>query len=503
MKKKYILPALLLAMTGLTSCFDDESTYADHKLTDIEIEENVQEKYTVESYVGKHLDIPLTIKGGFKPEELTYRWMLIDNLKDFKGDEYEAELISTDKDLHYEVNLKPGTYTVTCEITSVEHGYFHSLKATLIVETSFSMGFYILKESAGGDTELDFYNPKTSALGADILASTGNELKGKPRSLSLTYNQCYVNEDGEADEASMVHVTSESGEYKAFRTLDFRATLNRDNMLYEPMADNEYVLGLYRGTLMNFLVTNLGIRGTYSYDTMASKGYYGTVSGTGGSTFTTGDGNTHYMWDETNHHLYTFDANGGIAELDPVQTGLTDYECLSAGINDPNGTAVYLFRDQATGGKVLYQLSDTDVREKHAVDPASHLAQGDLYTTNAKQAAIIYVVDGGKLYAHSLLDHTELEYQLQGLPAGTPITYLSNQYYYVSDTESNKPYKEDEFDYLIVGSQQGNRYTLYMYETLGGQPKGTPVRVVEGEGTFKCIRFLGRKGIAGYFPYTD
>lgn len=496
--KKYILPALLLFMAGVSSCIEDESSYADNKLNDIQIEDNFQETYRVESFAGQFLDIPLTIGGGYQGDELTFEWKLFDPVKDGLEEGYEAELISTDKDLHYEVNLKPGTYTVTCQATSKEYGYASSFETTLITSTPFSQGFYILKETAESNTELDFFNVEKGNLRNNLLQDTGNEMKGKPKALSMSYESCYVNEDDEQDGANVIHVSTETGEYKGMRSTDMRCIFTRENLCYDVMAEDEHVIGMYRGSLNNWLITNQGFRATYTNDIMPSKGYYGTVSGEGASTFFTSDagGNRHYLWDETNHHLISLDFSGGISELEPAQDNLTDYECVSAGPNAAAGVITYLFVDKAKGRKVLYQLSDIDVKEKFEVDVESHLHKGNAYTTSANQAAIVYVLDNNKLYAHSLQDHSEMEYKLKGLPAGTVITYISNQYFSIGE-------EAEDFDYLVVGSQNGDQYKFYMYETLGGQPNGEPVKVIEGEGKFKCIRYLGRRCKPVHYPYTD
>ena len=47
---------------------------------------------------------------------------------------------------------------------------------------------------------------------------------------------------------------------------------------------------------------------------------------------------------------------------------------------------------------------------------------------------------------------------------------------------------DSDFDYLIVGTQQGNHYKLYMYDTVGGAPTGNAIMVAEGEGIIKSVR---------------
>ena len=46
------------------------------------------------------------------------------------------------------------------------------------------------------------------------------------------------------------------------------------------------------------------------------------------------------------------------------------------------------------------------------------------------------------------------------------------------------------FNYLIVGTQSGNTYKLYVYDTNGGAPVGQPIKVVQGTGKVRKVRYL-------------
>ena len=60
------------------------------------------------------------------------------------------------------------------------------------------------------------------------------------------------------------------------------------------------------------------------------------------------------------------------------------------------------------------------------------------------------------------------------LPAGT-VTYMANLFY------------ETAFDYLVIGVQNGGKYTVAMYEMQGGQPFGEPKHTFEGTGILKKL----------------
>lgn len=76
------------------------------------------------------------------------------------------------------MELKIGTYTVVCEVTNKETGYFNLTEFSLKVTSAFSEGFYILKETTDGNTDMDFYNDrqKTVIPGRDCF-STGRSTK--------------------------------------------------------------------------------------------------------------------------------------------------------------------------------------------------------------------------------------------------------------------------------------------------------------------------------------
>ena len=103
------------------------------------------------------------------------------------------------------------------------------------------------------------------------------------------------------------------------------------------------------------------------------------------------------------------------------------------------------------------------------------------------------------------MSNDEREFPLPGIPAGEDITYLTNQYFYLSevygyDTSFN-------FDDLIVGTQTGNTYKLYFYSASkdmnGGRPIADPSRVITGTGQVKAVRFLVSMSVRGSDHYSD
>ena len=52
------------------------------------------------------------------------------------------------------------------------------------------------------------------------------------------------------------------------------------------------------------------------------------------------------------------------------------------------------------------------------------------------------------------------------------------------------PNPEKDFNYLIIGTQQGTAYKVYFYNMIGGKPYGNPVYTIVGTGKLKQVQFV-------------
>ena len=113
------------------------------------------------------------------------------------------------------------------------------------------------------------------------------------------------------------------------------------------------------------------------------------------------------------------------------------------------------------------------------------MGKADHYATNGISASYIYCAEGGKLYAciTNSGDFSEVEIKPEGISSGEYINFVGNQFW--DDDTTGTP-----FNYLIVGTQSGNTYKLYVYDTNGGAPVGQPIKVVQGTGKVRKVRYL-------------
>lgn len=505
-----VLAALSLPLV-LTSCVDDSVENAPELISNI-IVSGIEERYTATAYVGEVLEISPEVQSGYSESELHYRWMLLDGntgSPDINGDTIRPVLIGEDKHLNYEVNTTPGTYQLRLEV-SADNGYSIVRTASLSIVTAFSQGFYILKETAEGNTDLDLVNTSGELL-SDVLAQTqGSSLQGTPLKLNVLYAGYYINPDN--DEMETTHhlvVTTEKGTIGMYRTTDLLETFSRRNIKYEAMEADEKPYTVVQTNMgYGVLLTNHGIYHTSTgagWTSSKSSGRYGYPEAeTGASGYVFVDLNSYgclAFWDEDSHSLYCTNYNLVVQPLADINLGgteqtqnLTTYECLNCGLCTGSGVGHFILRDNATGTRYLYLTAGDFANGLYytgckALGENSHAARSTAYATCGLQGNYIYCVDGNKLYGINLNSETlaEVLMPLAGIDSRETITMVTNQYW------SSYFIEQNNYDYLMVGTQQGNNYRLYMYNMKGGVPDGEPVATYSGTGKIKAVRFVSQE----------
>ena len=124
-------------------------------------------------------------------------------------------------------------------------------------------------------------------------------------------------------------------------------------------------------------------------------------------------------------------------------------------------------------GRYLVILEKETISEVRRLD-AEKLASAVVIAGKGLRGSFIYSVKDNQLYRYSMKEKVETALSVASLPAGT-VTYMANLFY------------ETAFDYLVIGVQNGGKYTVAMYEMQGGQPFGEPKHTFEGTGILKKL----------------
>ena len=469
------------------------------------------------AFIGDVLEINPIVNTTTK--DLEYEWLLIDKntgKKQSDGTTIEPTVVGTDKNLSLKIDLTPGSYQLYFKVKDAADDYGVIKTTSLSVLTEFTTGFYIMKETADGNTDLDMLSLNDNAMNDLITKTQGQAMKGKPYSMWTNYGSYYINpEDDQIASQNAIALLTEDGNVNILRTTDLGVIFDRKSLFFDEKAASEkpraFLIHLMYGLV---LLTNEGAYYTANpyaqFPSAAGSGKFGmpmskfcsskyyTRCMRGYSSF--------YVWDDVSHSIKSVNYNFTASPLtftdhtgEDVTQNLAGYECLSCGTNfiSNQQTDEFILENTATGDRYLYLMNPrmmfAYLNRYVKLDPNSHLGKASVMCMNGLSGRYIYCVDNNQLYGCNFVedDLPETPMNLEGIGSGETITYLSNQYF-SQDTD-------DDFDYLIVGTQSGGNYHLYMYKMVGGAPEGAPVRKMSGTGTVKSVRFMSASLSNGQF----
>lgn len=490
---------MILSLLCLASCYSDDSTMpateADY-MAAIEIGD-----LNDVSAVSLSTTLNITPEvSGYSDSELSYAWYIYgDNLGTDVGG-YKEHQIGSEKTLNYEVALDAGAYTLVLEVTHTATGYVVFATCGLTVTTDFSLGFYILKETTDGNTDVDIYSVENNMLMSNVIESMyGSPLPGAPCYLDIVYDKTYADpETSEATSGVLACVTSEDSGFGLYRTTDLELIFDRSSILFEEMESDEKVYRMCVAAA-NYMFTNKGV---YS----GGSGLTGKFSGrnddtTGSSTFVqAADAYGFFYWDENAKgikYIYDTDVSDVVGTVD-----LSDATCLATGWSYLASTnTMWYVVEKANGTRyLLYTDPDTySITTEVELGSNTHLANADLIAGNALTASYLFGIDNNALYAYSLVDPAAGEetgpYTLSGMGSDEEITFIADSFFY-DDSWYGEP--SNDYNYIIVGTRSGENYKLYFYSISGGLPYGQPVYTVEGTGTVTGCRFVKQTSFSGF-----
>lgn len=499
MKNRYLVGSLLFFLLSMTACYEDDSTWGTETIPDIEI--GKFRDTSIVSYNGNKLEVIPDVTTTYPDETLSYAWYYYsgaDNssLEEGLKDGYRTRRICETKDLSYEVNLPSGTYTFILEVKTSMNSYVRTESMKVSVTTPFSGCFYVLKETADGNTELDLLNAGEMTVNV-LTEMTGAPMKGKPVNMNYIFNQSYLDDESLDYKATKAMYLFSEEDTRVFETENFREVLNRNTLFYEGVQSDEHPRTVLNALVM-VLLTDKGFYTSQPADFSSCSGKYGMPIGVGGSKHVQGMGMIMGMmsfvfWSEAEHHLYFTDFNGqGSTLLEyelPENVAEANLSCVGSGQNvvGDNERVWFLTEDAATGKRYLLILEGgaSAVTEVRSLDASLNIAQADIIAGNGLSSTVIYAVNDNVLWAYDLVTAKEFEIPLPGVSSGETISYVSNQYMN-ADSFSDDSYN---FDDLVVGTYDNGKYKLYIYDELSG---GAPQRAVipyEGTGRVQSVRF--------------
>jgi hypothetical protein len=480
MKKITHILFILIALFCITSCYVDKGNYDYTPISDIVIE-GIETSYLKVSAVDTLIISP-QLNTTYSENELEYVWVMFDSKNN-------RDTLSLGKNLTYKVKESPGSYQVFFFVKNKTNGYYVHSITSLNVVTEYSRGHYILKEDASGNTDFDLLLDDGRLISNILLTAQGSTLSGKPRSMGLLYSKQFVDPDLlTKTSAHCLGVITYNKKANIYRAFDMKPLFEHSSMFYEEPDDVPY-----KFLTVMWMNTYLSDKGAFStYVSEQGTGKLGFPTGVpGGSDYWAVSPSLAGMvyWDETNSRILWNNYNGIASVLtDAVYpTSGLNYDCLFMG--NYRGVVYSLFKDKSNSSRlVLYRITTSSmsrppkVNNVIEIDINSKMHGATLFASNQYTADIIYFVNSNKLYYYDVTNNAEHEITAAGLPANETITFIANRQYTVASPT---------FDYLTIGTYLNGTYKLYMYNMIGGQPNGDPVRTTSGTGRIKETHYLG------------
>ncbi|MBO5602435.1 MAG: hypothetical protein J5957_07535 [Prevotella sp.] len=491
---------IMFAPLLVVSCIEDDSVYGEDTMS-IEISD-VETMYNVMSFSGETLNINPTVTSSFPESDMEYEWSYFDYSKStgtVNSDTLQATVICNDKNLSYESRLPDGDYGFFFKARSKSTGYTKAVLTRVYAASALSKGFYVLKETEEGNSDVDLYNADEKLLLENVFSTyMGKTIKGKPLHMDIVGNQSYLDSLEAVPAASnLMCITTQEGDVKWVRIRDCKIVKSFEDCHYEPI-EGEIP---YRTVRINQLAYYVTSNGVYTANINSGTGTFGeAVYNSYGSTHLTSTRfNQLIYWNPQTRSLGMIDGNGYSCSF---LNRLTDYQqmikyrptyqqmdCLFMGDNMVNWNDQIIIVMQGLADpsqRVIYfvttNMSQASLMAVRELDPSTNIAQAEKYAINYQQATLLYGLHGNKIYSLDLNNNSSVEEELhfEGLPANEQITYIANKYIKAG---------VNQFDYFVVGTQSGSTYKLYFYGMVGGKPDGNPVFTISGSGKMVNVEY--------------
>jgi hypothetical protein len=503
---KKIFYAILL-LTVFAGCYKDKSSDWYEPIGAIEIN-GVEKEYTLIT-LADTLEITPEVTSTDPADNVDgfeYLWTYYNNNIGTASTLTIIDTIAHTKNIAWDITLKPGDYTVRFRITNPANGYTVYQTTTLAVKTVFTEGFYFLKETAGGNTELDFHTPDGEGgwtTVSDILeAQLGAPITGAPAGLGMFSSYPYLNKGNGQPEIGKVLIPMGGKDMKVMLLEDMSLVYDHNEVFFSGQAPDHKPLGAFYLSLFGFPVFVFD-DGAYviGFDSQTGKVGF-PLAPSGGCSFGRGtmigdDGSLFGVplsyvvsFDELKGQLVYYDYQGSLMELsgNPSPTGITHRPLFIS------SAGWCVFENPGTPNRYLYVLNTDffdaatqpiiEIRPVSAVT-APNFSSAEVYGSNKTHIQFLYGSIGDRLYMYNTGDNTEKRLSPSGFGAGEEITMITHK-----PGVHNPANRTDAAGYLFIATHKAGNYKVYMYKVTGGETDGAPI-IVEGTGKVVDMQYAG------------
>ena len=481
--KNIVYCSIIFCLVSIhTGCYKDLSSNRYEPFGQISIE-GIESSYSLVSYIDV-LTIDPAVSSTDPSDRFTYTWTLYSNANLSSIAAYTpVDTIGHEKTLNYPVNLAPGAYTIVLHVTNATNGFKAYQSATLNTGTPFSTGYYFLKETAAGKTEIDFRNPAGEMVYDLLETCIGAPMEGTPNRLTIYSGYSYTDPVTTQRKSGRVLFPTTTREAKVILVDDISEIYDYDAMYY---GDKPIEIPLYLfktifypiyassiGTYINSGSGKYGLPSTPAGGCSYSKYIVTNENGMVAATlFDDADPNNgRFVKVDYNNNVQTLTQTNDYS-FSGIREKLMFMSANTGGLSISSGRAIFRDRTDPLLNN-LYTLSfgstSNTVTNIQTLNPELNFCKAHIYGANKSDATMmLYGGVGDKIYMYNTASEQEKLLTPEGMGSGEEITLITH--------------KNGQGTYLIIATYRAGNYKVYMYATSGGEPYGEPAIVVEGVG---------------------
>lgn len=512
----YILGCFFL----LAGCFEDESNYDYQEVEQIKVS-GMLSSYRLVAGVDT-LKIDLEVKDYREDMNLAYIWKIYNSeLSAVKPDTLDWHTPNVRELLHYPT----GKYTLLLEVKDLKTDLSVLQTTEVVLTTTYSDGWYLLKETTDGNTDLDFHfeiaiDDTTKVWHAipDVLKENNKTgLSGKP--VSIFYNPLsnWIDTSNTRRKEQAFFIQSEE-QMKVYQIAEMVQTRNYLDCFYKGQPEQSEQINMFF-TYYNMCLIDGG--GLYTLENGNSVGKFGMarpsnkpyrISGRGVSKcmmefMVYDDLNGRYLhghYKDNQLEEYTSkDELGNETAVPPYDLGMKlvflgfehnitmsgDTYAVLESLGQPHRRVVHVLDISKIAFKNLKGLLNP-IKRVFDVKESSALAKANLICNN-RDVEILYCAVGDKIYFCPVTGGGMGEEKMMKDFEGEEITYINHF----------KTTKGTKWGGLEIATYQNGRYKLYLYELVGQMLKDIPTQVFEGNGRIQEAVYVCRDANIGSAPY--
>lgn len=488
MKTKNLFLMIIGFLFGIYGCYEDKGNYDYTDIFSIEVE-GLEEDYLKYAFIDS-----LNIRPEIIPADTEYDYFwgyYPTGLVEYP----RLDTICHTRELHYKVDLNPGSYMLVFAARAKESGITRFATASLSVETSLTTGWYVLKDQ-DGYTDYDVFTETGKAPDVIAESNEGRKLKGKAIALAFTTRYSVWDEE-KSNYADIVAVIACSDEDIAVvKVSDGKVKNDFQHLFYEvpavarPLecwADGRaiYLVNDNRMYTLPTVTSNSGrfgepMAGEYKFASYrVSFGFRNPLLF---------DESTHSFcsMDYYNNILLNLSNNGPVdtVKLPPVNQMNADLLFMGPQGRYRQGRALALMKNRQ---EELYRMlklnADCNTPYKNPILQCDTL-QNDLNMLKADGWAtnldndIIYFSKGNWIYSCNINAGYAEKPQIE-IPDGEEVTWMRHL----------KGPSTTDIDYMVVATCKAGKYKVHFYDIQAGNLKENR-EPLEGDGCVGAVIYI-------------